>query len=119
MKKAAEYFRLEVHCEGNLSSGYLKRYFIYIFYIDWKAVNESGPAIWTIEPHDILPLGLFAMSDYLGYFPGHKMMGCLTSACFIVPGMKQVYTWASACSVDKKNIQKLLETGKKAIEVNK
>lgn len=74
-------------------------------------MNESGPAIWSIEPHDILPLGLFAMSDYLGYFPGHKMMGCLTSACFIVPGMKQVYTWASACSVDKKNIQKLLETG--------
>lgn len=110
MKKAAEYFRLEVHCEGKISLLFCSTFLTH-YCTDWKAVNESGPAIWSIEPHDILPLGLFAMSDYLGYFPGHKMMGCLTSACFIVPGMKQVYTWASACSVDKKNIQKLLETG--------
>ncbi len=106
---------------------------------DFKAVNETGPAIWTIEPHDVLPLGecitqllaqlsgadstayyllcmltcvgLFSMSDYLGYFPKHKMIGCLTSACFAVPGMKHIYTWASACSVDKKTLQNLLATG--------
>ncbi len=60
----------------------------------------------------MLPLGLFAMSDYLGYFPGHKMIGCLTSACFVIPGMKHVYTWASACSVEKKSLQHLLATGK-------
>ncbi len=24
---------------------------------DHKAVNDSGPAIWSIEPHDVLPLG--------------------------------------------------------------
>jgi hypothetical protein len=60
----------------------------------------------------ILPFsGLFAFSDYLGYFPGHKMIGCLTSACFLVPGMKHVFTWASASSVEKKNLQKLLSTG--------
>ncbi len=26
---------------------------------DHKAVNESGPAIWSIEPHDVLPLGMW------------------------------------------------------------
>ncbi len=28
-----------------------------LFFPDYKAVNESGPAIWSIEPHDVLPCG--------------------------------------------------------------
>lgn len=88
---AADYFHLEIWCE------------------DYKAVNESGPAIWSIEPHDVLPCGIFAMSDYLGYFPGHSTIACLTGAIFKVPLMRHVFTWTRAGSVDKKYLQRLLD----------
>ena len=80
-------------------------------YVDRKAVQESGPSIYVIEPHDVMPLSLFALSDNLGYNTGHKMIGCLTGMVFHVPFMKQIYTWASATSVDKKNILRLMDKG--------
>ncbi len=88
---AADYFHLQIFCE------------------DYKAVNESGPAIWSIEPHDVLPCGIFAMSDFLGYFPGHSTMACLTGAIFRVPLMRHLFTWTRAASVDKRYLQRLLE----------
>ena len=90
---AADYFHLEILCE------------------DFKAVNESGPAIWSIEPHDVLPCGIFAMSDYLGYFPGHSTMACLSGAIFKIPIMRHVFTWTRAASVDRKYLQRLLNEG--------
>eukprot|EP01034_Spumella_vulgaris_P023508 gene23508-29728_t len=74
-------------------------------------VNKSGPAIWSIEPHDVLPCGIFAMSDYLGYFPGHSTMACLTGAIFKVPLMRHIFTWTRAASVDKKYMIRLLKEG--------
>ena len=90
---AADYFHLQIHCE------------------DYKAVNESGQAIWSIEPHDVLPCGIFSMSDFLGYFPGHRIICCLTGAIFKVPIMRHIFTWARSASVDKKYLQRLLDEG--------
>lgn len=89
-----------------------ERYFgLRLCYMDKKAVEEAGPSIFLIEPHDVMPVGLFCFSDSLGYNTGHKNVGCLSGACFLVPLMKHVYTWASAQSVSKKNVKRLLEEG--------
>ena len=87
-----------------------ERYFgLRLCYMDKKAIEDAGPSIFLIEPHDVMPLGLFCFSDSLGYNTGHKNVGCLSGACFMVPLMKHVYTWASAQSVAKKNVKRLIE----------
>lgn len=90
---AEDYFQMRVYCE------------------DYEGFLATHPAVIAIEPHDILPISLFVFSDYLGYFPTHTIRGCLTSAVFQIPGMRHVYSWASATSVSKRNIQRLLRKG--------
>lgn len=68
----------------------------------------AKPALFGLEPHDILPISLIALGDVLKTLPGHKLRGALTSACFQVPGMRHIYTWATAVSVDKKSLRRLL-----------
>jgi hypothetical protein len=64
-----------------------------------------------MEPHDILPLSIFSFSGILNYFPGHNARGCLSSACFLLPGMRHVYTWGDATDVNKKTIMRNLAKG--------
>lgn len=93
MTKACEYFGIKIYQE------------------DPDALRSCGPALIALEPHDVLPFSMFCFNDFLGFFPGQKLLGCLTSICFSIPLMKHVYTWASATSVDKKNIMKMLKRG--------
>ena len=47
MKKALEYFKMKVILE------------------DKEAIEKSGPAIFALEPHDVLPLSVFAFNDQI------------------------------------------------------
>jgi hypothetical protein len=103
---------------------------------DPAAVNASGPAIFALEPHDVLPLSIFSFGDYLKPLAGHSCIGCVTSACFKMPIIRYViirlstysnsghhchnlcclhcshlYTWFFTVSADKSNIEKYLRKG--------
>ena len=93
MKKASEYFKMKVIVE------------------DVEKIKTMGPAVFALEPHDVLPLSIFAFNDCLEGLPGQKCLGCVTSACFSVPIMRHIYTWVNAYSVDKKSLIKMLSTG--------
>lgn len=71
---------------------------------DKEKVEKSGPAIFLLEPHDVLPISICAFNTCLKGFGGHKCAGGLTSLCFKVPLMKHIYTWVEAMPVDKKDI---------------
>lgn len=90
-RKTPEYFRLRLFCEDSV------------------AVNAASPAIIAVEPHDILPVGIFTFSEFLGYFPKHTLRSCMSSACFILPGMRQIYTWTMAQDADKNTLHKILK----------
>ena len=75
------------------------------------AVLATGPALFSMEPHDILPVSIFSFSGILSYFPGHNARGCLSSACFMLPGMRHIYTWGEATDVNKKTIMRNLAKG--------
>ena len=80
-----------------------ERYFgLRLCYMDKKAIEDAGPSIFLIEPHDVMPLGLFCLVIPLDITQLQEC-GLPLSACFMVPLMKHVYTWASAQSVAKKN----------------
>ena len=91
MRNMRSYFQMTVYAE------------------DYEAVKQAHPAILTVEPHDIMPVGLFIFSDHIGYFSTHKIRGCLTSAVYLVPFLKQIYTWSDATDVNKSSIKRLLD----------
>ena len=74
---------------------------------------ETGkPAIFVLEPHDVLPVSIFSLCDFLGALPGkRRLIGCISSACFKVPLMRHVWSWVCAESIDRKNVVRLLKEG--------
>ena len=90
--KATEYFQVEVMFE------------------DIKEVQKHSPAIFALEPHDVLPISLSFFQPQ-GTIPGHKCAGLVTSICFSIPIMRHIYTWCNAYSVDKANMINLIENG--------
>jgi Diacylglycerol acyltransferase len=98
MNRGAEYFKLKVVLE------------------DYEAMRISGetgqPAIFVLEPHDVLPVSIFSLCDFLGALPGkRRLIGCISSACFRVPLMRHVWSWVCAESVDRGNVVRLLKEG--------
>ncbi len=84
---------------------------IRLFFEDYEATNTCGPSIMTIEPHDVLPVGLCAYSNAINTLSGHIIRGCLASACFSIPCMRHIYSWARATNIERKTMHKLLSTG--------
>lgn len=93
MNMAAEYFGIRMYFE------------------DRNAVTTADQQIFVLCPHDVLPVTIFAFSDFLGLFPNSKLMGCVSGVCFQVPFMRNIYTWCNGSSVDKSNMHRLMQTG--------
>ena len=98
MDRGAEYFKLKVVLED---------------FEAMKVSAESGrPAIFVLEPHDVLPVSIFSLCDYLQALPGkRRLIGCISSACFRVPLMRHVWSWVCAESIDRTNVVRLLKDG--------
>jgi 2-acylglycerol O-acyltransferase 2 len=95
ISRAAEYFALRVTV------------------VDERAIRASGgPMIFAIEPHDVLPVSMAAFHASLDWIPGHRCAGLMTSAVFSLPGMKSVFSWMSAESVDRDTFGALLAQGR-------
>ena len=90
---AAEYFHLKVIVENE------------------EELQSCGPCIFAQEPHDVLPISIFAFNDTLGTIKGHTCCGLVTSAAFTIPLMRHVWTWSKASSVDKRNMIDLIQEG--------
>jgi len=82
-----------------------------IVFEDEEALEKAAPCLFILEPHDLLPLSIFAFNDCIINLKGHKLLGCITSACFHVPFMRQIYTWVNAVSVDEKNLHGIISQG--------
>eukprot|EP00981_Chlorochromonas_danica_P004403 scaffold879_cov170-Ochromonas_danica.AAC.18 len=91
MKKAAQFYHMRVFVE------------------DKAALEALHPAIFGLEPHGVLPLGICAFYPTQTGFANHRAQGCVTGICFKIPLMKHVYTWMSAASVDKKQLIRSLD----------
>lgn len=72
--------------------------------------RSEKPFIFALEPHGVLPVSILAFHDALRLIPVQRTAGLMTSAVFYLPGMKNVYTWLSARTVDRATFDKLLTT---------
>ena len=79
-------------------------------YFHVEEIQKHSPAIFALEPHDVLPISL-SFFQPSGTIPGHECAGLITSVCFLIPIIRHVYTWSNAQSVDKNNIIKLIQNG--------
>lgn len=76
-----------------------------------KINDEGKTAIFAVEPHDILPYGVFVFSSAFGFLPGRlgDTARCLmTGTIFQLPIIKHVYTWVGGLPVDKKTFRSRL-----------
>ena len=46
-----------------------------IILIDEKSLKPHKALLFGLEPHDVLPLGIFTLSKYIGAFDGRGMVG--------------------------------------------
>jgi len=74
--------------------------------------DAGGPMIFAMEPHDVLPVSMCAFHFSLGWVPGHTCAGLMTSAVFMLPGMKSVFATLSARPVDRATFSRLLAAGR-------
>lgn len=97
---------------GSWTMNEAKRYFsLTVKAEDPDAINDAKTCLFSLEPHDVLPVSIFWGSDYIGVFPKLKSIGCMSNAVFNIPIMRHVYTWMSASSADRKNCEKLFAKG--------
>lgn len=121
---------------GKWTMDHASRYFsLTVKMEDFDAVNDGGPCLFALEPHDVLPVSIFwgrcaqirvsypnfmsltiatlstFKSDYLKVLPKHKSFGCMSGVLFRIPIIRHVYTWMSAASADRKNCLALLGKG--------
>lgn len=80
------------------------------FFEDKEAVEKSGQALFTLEPHGILPMSIIAFHP-LHFKAKTKLSSGMTNACFMIPFMRHIYTWVRAESVDKTNLLKRIKSG--------
>jgi diacylglycerol O-acyltransferase 2, plant len=76
---------------------------------DVDAVENTGPALFAIEPHGVLPVSVYWGS--LNLLKKHKMLCCLSSSILTVPIMKHILTWTGAVAADKKTMLRYLSDG--------
>lgn len=82
-----------------------------VFFEDEKAVEKCGQAIFTLEPHGILPMSIIAFHPINDKVHGHKLASGMTSAVFQIPFMRHIYTWVRGESVDKDNLLRRIKNG--------
>lgn len=79
--------------------------------MDEEKLNKAKLCFFGLEPHDILPIGIFSLSKYIGAFGNRSIIGSMTSIVFKIPLIKHVYTWVDAIPANKIALTKALQNG--------
>jgi len=66
---------------------------ISVAFVNESAISTSGQAIFALEPHGVLPLGIIGFHPAVDAIPNHECAGCVSSTCFYIPLLRHVYTW--------------------------
>ncbi|KAJ4753070.1 Diacylglycerol O-acyltransferase 2 [Rhynchospora pubera] len=98
-KNAYGYFPVTVHIE------------------DEKAFDPDQAYVFGYEPHTIIGLGAWALTDRAGYTPFPRIKFLASSLAFNIPIMRHIWTWLGLFPVTRKSFVKQLSAGNSCIVV--
>jgi len=88
------------------------RYFsVKVLMEDREAVDKVGVSLIALIPHDVLPVGIFWINEFVEVLPNKRVMGAMTSVLFRIPIIRHVYSWLGATTADRKNCLSLFASG--------
>ena len=76
-----------------------------------SALLRSLFAVFGVEPHSVLPLGLLAIAKFTNSLPLPNARALASSVVFLVPIVRHVVTWLGLAPANRASFRRLLAGG--------